>query len=88
MVFTAEGEDGIGSVRELRKTTPELMVYIENAGDFDLPLSAVKAVHDDKVILDVEQLDPRLREALAHAREAEFPDDVVTNTEDGRPLED
>lgn len=85
MVFTAEGEDGIGSVRQVRDEDSGLVVYIENAGDFDLPLSAVRAVHDDKVILDMDRLDEPLREAVAHAHDAEYPDGVVTNTEDGKP---
>jgi hypothetical protein len=88
MVFAAEGEAGIGSVREVREQAPELVVYIENAGDFDLPLSAVKSVHDDKVVLDCEQLDAPLRKAVTHARDAEYSDNVVTNTEDGKPIDE
>lgn len=88
MVFAAEGEDGIGSVREVREAAPELVIYIENAGDFELPLSAISSVHDDKVVLDLDHLDAPLREALAHARDAEYPDGVLTNTEDGKPLRD
>ncbi len=73
MVFVADGDEGIGSVREVRQTAPELTIYIENSGDFQVPLSAVKTVHSGKVILDVEHLDPPLRAALGHAREAEDP---------------
>lgn len=86
MVFAAEGEAGIGSVRQVREQAPELVVYIENAGDFDLPLSAVRSVHDDKVVLDCDRLDAPLREAVNHARDAEYSDNQVTNTEDGRPI--
>ncbi|WP_425543143.1 hypothetical protein [Rhodanobacter soli] len=76
MVFTSDGAEGIGSVREIRHGLPELLVYIENAGDFVVPLSAVKAVHSDKVILDFDHLGLRLRNAIRHARDSEDPDYV------------
>lgn len=88
MVFAAEGEDGIGSVREIRRETSELVIYIENAGDFELPLSAVKSIHDDKVVLDLDRLDAPLRQAITHAHDAEYSDGQVTNTEDGEPIDD
>ncbi|WP_426689570.1 hypothetical protein [Rhodanobacter ginsengiterrae] len=71
MVFVADGADGIGSVREIRRGLPELLVYIENAGDFVVPLSAVKSVHSGKVLLDFDQLELRLRNAIRHARDSE-----------------
>ncbi|KZC17857.1 hypothetical protein RHOFW510R12_14255 [Rhodanobacter sp. FW510-R12] len=73
MVFVADGCEGIGSVREIRHGLPELLVYIENAGDFVVPMSAVKAVHSGKVILDFDHLDLRLRNAIRHARDSEDP---------------
>ena len=83
MVFVSDGAEGIGSVREIRHGLPELLVYIENAGDFVIPLSAVKAVHSDKVILDFDHLDLRLRNAIRHARDSEDPDYVSpASTED------
>ena len=50
-----------------------LIVYVENAGDFEVPLSAVQSVHDGKVVLDAKQLDARLRHAIAHAHDREEP---------------
>ena len=82
MVFTSDGAEGIGSVREIRHGLPELLVYIENAGDFVVPLSAVKAVHSDKVILDFDHLGLRLRNAIRHARDSEDPDYVSPASED------
>ncbi len=73
MVFVADGEEGIGSVREIRHGLPEMVVYIENAGDFVIPLSAVKDVHSEKVVLDLDRLDIRLRNAIRHARDSEDP---------------
>ena len=73
MVFVSDGGEGIGSVRQIRAEAPELVVYIENAGDFEVPLSAVHAVHSGKVVLDCAKLDPRLREATRHVRDAADP---------------
>src|SRR5678816_2342195 len=54
-VFTAEGADPIGAVRELRSGPhPALIIYIENAGDIAIPVPAIRAVHDGKVVLDPE----------------------------------
>ncbi|HTM28271.1 MAG TPA: hypothetical protein VL097_02830 [Rhodanobacter sp.] len=76
MVFVSDGDEGIGSVREIRHGLPELLIYIENAGDFVVPVSAVKAVHSGKVILDFNRLDLRLRNAIRHARDSEDVDYV------------
>lgn len=73
MVFTADGGQGIGSVREVRPGA-ELVIYIENAGDFVVPLADVKAVHSGKVVLDLERLEPSLRAAIDHVHDAEDPD--------------
>lgn len=85
MVFVADGEDGIGSVREVRHGLPELVIYIENAGDFVVPLSAVEAVHSGKVILDMARLDLRLREAIRHARDSEDPNYLAPPAEEDEP---
>lgn len=73
MIFVSDGDEGIGSVREVRRAPPELVIYIENTDDFLVPLSAVKEVHAGKVILDHTQLDVGLRDAIGHARDAEDP---------------
>ena len=52
---------------------PELVIYVENAGDFVVPMSAVKAVHSQKVIVDCRELDSDLRDAINHAHDAEVP---------------
>jgi hypothetical protein len=83
MVFITDGDEGIGSVREIRPGLPELVVYIENAGDFVVPLSAVRDVHSDKVVLNFDRLDLRLRDAIRHARDSEDPNyESPVSTED------
>jgi hypothetical protein len=69
--FTADGDEEFGAVRAVGDNT--ITVYVENAGDFVVPLSAVKAVHSQKVIVDCSELEPELREAIDHAHDAEVP---------------
>lgn len=74
MVFTADGETGVGAVREVRPDALEMVINIENAGDFVVPMSAARDVHSGKVILDVDALDPALRDALHHVHDSEDPE--------------
>jgi len=72
--FLSDGEVAFGAVREVAPHgRSELVIYIENAGDFVVPLSAVEAVHAHKVILDSGKLDRDVREAIGHAHDAEEP---------------
>ncbi len=72
--FASDGGAGFGAVREIApKGRPEIVIYVENAGDFVVPLSAVKAVHSQKVILDCSKLEPRLLQAIGHAHDVEDP---------------
>ncbi len=70
-VFLHDGEKGFGAVRQVRKH--ELVVYIENAGDFEVPFSAVKDAEAGKVILDGTKLDVRLKDAIRRAHKGEDP---------------
>ena len=70
-VFVHDGEKAFGAVRRLHPHS--ITVYIENAGDFEVPLSAVKEVHDEKVVLNSGKLDQRLKDAIAHAHSREDP---------------
>ena len=73
-VFLHDGEHAFGAVRSVRPHgRAEFVVYVENAGDFTVPLTAVKAVHSGKVIVDGGKLDKKLRQAIGHAHEAEDP---------------
>jgi hypothetical protein len=73
-VYTAEGADPVGAVRELRSGThPALIIYIENSGDIAIPVPAIRAVHDGKVVLDADKLEDPIRRALGHVRDNEVP---------------
>jgi len=72
--FVSDGSEEFGAVRQVSPNgQPELVVYVENAGDFIIPLEAVSAVHSQKVIFECGKLDPRLRRAIGHAHDAEKP---------------
>jgi hypothetical protein len=73
-VFAVDGGEVFGAVRQVAPHgRPELVIYVENAGDFVVPLDAVEAVHAQKVIVNCKKLDARLREAIGHAHDAEEP---------------
>jgi len=72
--FVSDGGEEFGAVRQVAPHgRPELVIYVENAGDFVVPLDAVEAVHSQKVILNCRKLERRLREAIGHAHDAEVP---------------
>ena len=73
-VFLKDGGDPVGAVHQVRPGgRPEIVIYVERAGDFIIPLTAVKHVHFDKVILDATKLDAKLRAAIGHAHDDETP---------------
>ncbi len=71
MVFVADGTEGIGAVRQVSPST--LTVYVENAGEFVVPRSAVAGVHSQKIILDHRHLTKSLLLAIGHAHDGEDP---------------
>jgi hypothetical protein len=57
-VFVSDGGQEVGAVRLVAPFgRPELEIYVENAGDFVVPLTAVASVHANKVVLDCKKLD-------------------------------
>ncbi|KPL47898.1 hypothetical protein XAXN_16885 [Xanthomonas axonopodis] len=72
MVFLRDGEVGIGAIRDIRNEGGELVVNIENGGDFVLPASVVRDVHSGKVMLDVDKLPDDVRDALRHPHDNEL----------------
>jgi hypothetical protein len=71
MAFLVDGKDGIGAIREVTPTS--LVLYIENAGEFIVPRTAVKDVHSQKVMLKPEALDKRILSAIGHVHDSEDP---------------
>jgi len=58
--FISDGGEEFGAVRAVAPGgRSELVIYVENAGDFAVPLDAIESVHH------------RLRRAIGHAHDAE-----------------
>lgn len=73
-VYDRDGGEEFGAVRDVCPAGRlELLVNIENSGDHCIPLDAIVDVHSEKVIVDRARLDPAVREAIAHAHDAERP---------------
>ena len=69
--FVSDGSDEFGAIRAIAPDRLTLTVYVENAGDFEVPVDAIASVHFQKVIFDPDKLDPKLRRAIGHAHDAE-----------------
>ncbi|MEE5090853.1 hypothetical protein V2H26_12515 [Xanthomonas euvesicatoria] len=85
MVFLRDGEVGVGAIRDIRNEGAELVINIENGGDFVLPASVVRDVHSGKVMLDVDKLPDDVRNALRHPHDNELQTSTYTasNMQDG-----
>jgi hypothetical protein len=74
-VFIDDKPEEIGAVRQAPSSgRDDLVIYVENAGDFVVSPDAIKAVQFQKVILHYDKLEPRLKAAIRHAHDAEEPD--------------
>ncbi|MGB3556546.1 MAG: hypothetical protein WBA25_18105 [Jannaschia sp.] len=69
-VFAAEGETGIGAVREVRPD--RLLVHFEGFGEVELGPDHILSAHDGKVLVDPEKLPADLRERLPHIHDGEY----------------
>jgi hypothetical protein len=70
--FLSDGTVPFGAIREVSTDDgAELVIYVENAGEFTVPKSAVETVHFGKVILNSKVLDKRLLDAIVRAHDAE-----------------
>ena len=70
-VFLTEGGETFGAVHAVHPD--ELVIYVENSGDFVVNRESIARVHDGKVLLDGTRLEPRLWMAIARAHEREEP---------------
>ena len=71
MVFIVDGADGVGAVEQV--SAKSITVYVENAGEFEVPRSAIKDVHSEKVILEPKLLDRSFLKAIGHQHDSEDP---------------
>jgi hypothetical protein len=70
--FLADGALPFGAVRQVSPGgRKEIIIYVENAGEFLLPMISVQAVHFGKVIVNPAGLDVRLRNAINNAHSSE-----------------
>ena len=72
LLFVDGTTEGFGAVRTVRPHgRPELVVWVENSGEFTVSLHAVTSVHDGKVMVDARKLGQPLRAAIGHAHDHE-----------------
>jgi hypothetical protein len=69
--FVSDGGEEFGAVRDIARDGKTLVVYVENSGDFTVPVAAVSAVHAKKVVFDRKKLDAQLLRAIGRAHDAE-----------------
>ncbi len=70
--FLKDGGEEFGAVRQVMPNG-DIVVYVENTGDFVVKHDAIDAVHSGKVIVHASKLDGRLRAAIGHSHDAEEP---------------
>lgn len=68
--YVTDGGEEFGAIRDIRPNS-DLVVYVENAGDFVVPATAIQAVHSGKVVFHCGKLDAKLRNAIGHAHDNE-----------------
>jgi hypothetical protein len=69
--FVDDSPEEFGAIRAISRDGRELTVYVENAGEFRVPASAVVSVQSEKVTFACGKLDPKLRAAIGHAHDQE-----------------
>ena len=73
-VFVPGSREALGAVRDVAPDgRPELRVYVENAGEYTVPLDAVRAVLEEKVVLELSKLPDAMRAVVQLAHSAEQP---------------
>jgi hypothetical protein len=73
-LFIDSMAEEVGAIRDVApEGRPELLIYVENAGEFRVPLTAVKSVLEEKVVLAADRLPAELRQSIERAHQAEQP---------------
>lgn len=70
-VFLHDGDKSFGAVRQVHREM--IVIYVEDAGDFEVPRAVIKDVHDGKVLLDAGKISADLKKAIGHAHADEDP---------------
>lgn len=73
-VFLEDGGEEIGAVRSIQP--PDLVIYVEGAGDFSVAQDAIRAVHYGKVVLDAAKLEPKVLAAARSAHASEIDENA------------
>jgi hypothetical protein len=71
-VFVHDGEYAVGAVR--RVMLNDIVIYVDEVGDFTVSRTAVMDVDSEKVVLNCGKLDAKLRIAIGHAHAREDPE--------------
>ncbi len=76
-VFVEDGATNFGTVRDIHSSY--LVVFIEGHGDAVIDAKAVRDVHHQKVIVELEALAEEVQEAIGHAHDKETyePEDDI-----------
>lgn len=69
MVFLADGAEGIAAVRKVYDS--KIVIYVENSGDFTIPMDAISDIHSQKIVLNPQMLDHKLLEAIKRMHKSE-----------------
>ena len=69
MVFLVDGDQAVGAVRGVWKQN--IIVYVEDNGEFQIPLTAVAEIHSQKIMLNVHLLNQEFLTAIRHAHDHE-----------------
>jgi len=74
-VFVGDGSAAFGAVRKVGVGgRPDLLVYVEGAGEHVIPYEAIEKVVAKRVVVRPESLGEEIRQAIAHAIDREdFP---------------
>jgi hypothetical protein len=70
-VFLHDGDGFVGAVRRVHRHG--VTVYVEDAGDYEVPVEAIVDVDAEKVTLDSARLDPKMLDAIRRRRRDEDP---------------
>ncbi len=69
--FVDDSPEEFGAVRDISPDGRRVTVYVENAGEFVVPVDAAVSVQSEKVTFACRKLDRTLRVAIGHAHDEE-----------------